>query len=323
MKTITEIEDTEEPRSVGYVDDNFITITKQSNITLQETLNRAVIKIGNYMANNRLHLNTDNTKMMIITSNPAIRKDTILVTDKEIVKHSNSMKILGLEISHDLNWKYFLNDSKQSLLKQLRTRINALSILKRTTPDNQMKMYADGIFSSKLFYGAEIWGGAPGYIIKKIKHLQLDAARLVNGPKATRWSATTLLKSVNWLSIDNIAKLTSAKLTQKILTTSQPEEIAHRIMRKIDHTRLTRRNGPFMLGPRPAGFGKTKTMRYQYRYNAYRHYEDIPQILKEIREPTKFKKRLKRYLYNNDDLPENRNPSIQDQPRGNSQTNDK
>ena len=169
-----------------------------------------------------------------------------------------------------------------------------------------MKFFADGICSSKLYYGAEICVGAPGYLIKKIKHLQLEAARLVNGPKSSRWNSTTLLKSMKWLSIEDIAKLLSAKLTQKILTTSQPAELAYKIISKIYHTRITRNNGPFKLGPKPAGVGRSKITKYQYRNNCYRHYEDIPQIIKEIRHPTKFKQRLKRYLVNNDDIPQNR-----------------
>ena len=73
------------------------------------------------MANNKLHLNTDKTRMMIITNNPVTRKNTI-VTNNEVVRHRSTVKILGLEITQDLNWNHFINDSKQSIIKQLRTR---------------------------------------------------------------------------------------------------------------------------------------------------------------------------------------------------------
>ena len=113
---------------------------------------------------------------------------------------------------------------------------------------------------------------------------------------------------MKWLSIHQLACLTSAKLTHKILTTGQPAALAFRMLSKINTTRTTRQSGPFLLGPRPPGLGRTKTTKYQYRTNAYRHYNDLPLVLKQIRRPIIFKKRLKRYLRNNDDLPSNRTP---------------
>ena len=111
---------------------------------------------------------------------------------------------------------------------------------------------------------------------------------------------------MKWLSIKNLAKLASAKLTHKILTTSQLAVLAHRILTRINHNRRTRNNGPFQLGPRPAGIGRSGNTKYQYRPNAYAIYNEVPQIIKDIKSQKIFKKRFKRYLKNNDDLPTNR-----------------
>ena len=59
------------------------------------------------------------------------------------------------------------------------------------------------------------------------------------------------------------------------------------------------------MGPRPPRVGRSKWTKYQYRANAYKHYKDIPMILKMIKRPDTLKKRLKRYIRNNDDLPTN------------------
>ena len=162
---------------------------------------------------------------------------------------------------------------------------------------------------SKLEYGAEVWASAPEYILKILQSIQLEAARTVLGPQTKRWSRTSLLAEMKWLSISQLAQLTSAKLTHKILYTSQPAALAYRMLTRINTTRTTRQSGPFLLGPRPPGIGRTLTTKYQYRNNAYKHYNDIPLILKQIKRPVIFKRRLKRYLRNNDDLPTNRSSS--------------
>ena len=166
-----------------------------------------------------------------------------------------------------------------------------------------LKNIANGIFMSKLLYGAETWAGAPKYIINKIQHIQLEAARTVIGPGSRRWSRTHLLKEMKWMGIEQIAQFCSARLTHKILTTSQLEVLAHRTISRIQSSRDTRLSGPYKLGPKPAGIGTTAASKYQYRANSYRHYEPIPLVIKKITKPHIFKKHLKRWIINNDDLP--------------------
>ena len=229
----------------------------------------------------------------------------------EPIKHKPHIKILGIEIDEKISWRFFLQDGPQAISKQLKTRINLLKILKKSAETSQMRVLANGIFMSKLEYGAEVWASAPEYILKNLQSIQLEAARTVLGPQTRRWSKTSLLSEMKWLSIQQLAQLTSAKLTHKILTTSQPAALAHRMLSRINTTRTTRQSGPFLLGPRLPGLGRTLTTKYQYRTNAYRHYNDIPLVIKQIRWPIIFKKRLKRYLHNNDDLPTNRTTTTQ------------
>ena len=157
-----------------------------------------------------------------------------------------------------------------------------------------MKMFFNVIFMSKLQYGTEAWSAAPAYIIKKLVSIQLEAARTMLRPQTRRWTATHLLTEMKWLSIPLIAQLASAKLTHKILTTSQPAVLANRILSKINHTQITRTNGLFKLGPKPSRLGNSKFTKYQY--NAYYIYDKIPQVLREIKKPKIFKNRLKQYL---------------------------
>ena len=294
------------PDSVTYIDDNFILVKKQEALSIQDSLNNTILKIETYMSQNMLALNKEKTQLVVLTKNQNLKNTVQIAAEPKNVIHSKSVKILGVEISDTINWRHFLLDSKRSISKQLVTRTNALKLLKKTTPTSTLKILSHGIWMSKLLYGAELWSGAPKYILKHLQHLQLDAARAIIGPIARQWSTTHLLKDMNWLSIQQIAQLSSAKMTHKCLLSGKPEVINHLLVDGMKNKRTTQSNGPFRLGPKPAGVGQSKTSKYQYRANAYQYFSEIPQILREIRKPHLFNKRVKRWLRNNDDLPTNR-----------------
>ena len=212
------------------------------------------------------------------------------------IKHSKVLKILGIEITEDINWKHFLLDGKASVMNQIITRLNALKLLKTTTSTDIMRTFANGILMSKLYFGAEVWAGAPKYIIKKISHFQPEAARICIGPKAKQWFSTSLQKELKWPNIQMIAQLTSAKLAHRILKDGKPVVLSHRMKSGIQTERITRATGPFKQGPKPAGVDLSKFTKYQFRPNSYRFYQDIPQILRQIRPIDKFSKRLTRWL---------------------------
>ena len=215
------------PDSVTYIDDNFILVRKQAGLTIQESLDNTIQKVETYMSQNMLALNKEKTQLVVFTKNKDLKNQVQITAKPKNVIHSMSVKILGVEISDNINWRNFLLDSKRSISKQLVTRTNTIKLLKKTTPTSTLKILSNGIWMSKLLYGAEIWSGAPKYILKHLQHLQLDAARAIIGPSARQWSTTHLLNEMKWLSINQIAHLASAKMTHKCLLSGKPEVLNH------------------------------------------------------------------------------------------------
>ena len=203
--------------------------------------------------------------------------------------NSSPMDMQGT-ISANLKWTHFLKNSKLSIYNQLNSRVNALKILKKPTPFPIMKKLADGIFSSKLHYGAETWVSAPKFLIKKIQHLQLEAARTCLGPQSYYCSTTTLLKKMKWLPVENICKLAAAKLIHRIIQTKKPALLSQRFTDSAISNRATRLTGNLKLGARPRSVGRTTTTRQHFRAAVYSIYEEIPDVLKQIPK-SKFKKK--------------------------------
>ena len=126
-------------------------------------------------------------------------------------------------------------------------------------------MLLNGLFHSKLLYGAPLWAGAPIYLKNKIQHLQLEACRLANGFKSLKWSKKQLLDSMKWTNVQSLVERASATLIHSIIHFNEPKIIAAK-MNIITNTdiqnstipRITRTSGPLRLGPRPKGVGRTR-----------------------------------------------------------------
>jgi hypothetical protein len=76
-------------------------------------------------------------------------------------------------------------------------------------------------------------------------------------------------------------------------------------MLRNNAVRETRQTGPGKLGVPPAQLGKTNITKNTYRNNAYLNYNSLPSVIQAIKGPNLFRKRLMRYLKNNNDLPTN------------------
>ena len=111
------------------------------------------------MSSNKLLLNRDKTILLVISDKPDLRNNIYLKAEPKNVYPSRGFTYLGIEVSDDLKWNYWLEDSPKNLITQLKKRITALRLLKKYVNFKMMKNYANGIFLSKLLYGAELWGG--------------------------------------------------------------------------------------------------------------------------------------------------------------------
>ena len=147
---------------------------KKDDISMQQTLDN---KLKMYMSANKLVMNEDKTKFMIVSMNKESFKNVRIPAQPEDVKDSNTIKLLGVEISADMKFNHFMSDSKHSIYKQLLSHVNAIKILRTFSDFNTVRQFANGIFMSKLTYGAEIWVGAPAYLINKLQHLQLGNSK--------------------------------------------------------------------------------------------------------------------------------------------------
>ena len=132
------------------------------------------------------------------------------------------MTYLGKEIKDDLKWNFFIEDSPNNLIKELKKRLNAVKLVRNLINFRTAKMLLNRLFHSKMLYGATLWAGAPRYLKAKIQHLQLEACRIANRPHAIRWSKTRLLDLMKWADIHQLLERASAITTHSIINNREP-----------------------------------------------------------------------------------------------------
>jgi hypothetical protein len=300
----------DQPTASSFVDDlNTTVVVRKAEYEqhgLQTKMTKTIEMIESYMDANELALNRDKTKIFGISKNPTRRNELVIPAEPNDIRHTRNINILGIICSDDLKWNSNLAEGSKSLIKQLATRNTTLrKLVSHADPVFSLKL-ANAIFQSKLLYGIQVWGTAPKYLLKQLQVQQNNAARITLGYKSLRWSQTTLLKSMKWLSIESLVLYHSAKLIHQVIHTRQPRYLHQRLVREL--AGITRSSTDNKLGPKPADVGGTIYTKHTFMSYAFDKYQNIPGIITAIISKNVFSTRLKRYLTNNDDVPSINDP---------------
>ena len=132
------------------------------------------------------------------------RGEVEIVAETFIIKPSESQKLLGVNLHQSMSWNQQIRDGKESVLRQITSRVNGL---RKLAPRADMKtkfMLANGIVMSKISYGLAVWGSCQGYLRRAVQVQQLTAARAVCGYRSFFWSTSKLLSKCNWLSVNQL-----------------------------------------------------------------------------------------------------------------------
>ena len=132
---------------------------------------------------NKLVINPDKTHLMVMASkkNDRKRMEVSMKAGEFTINPTKTEKLLGGQLHQSLQWNLHLRDHKESLLKQLTSRINGLKRVCVNAKFGTKLMVANGVVMSKLAYLITLWGGAQQYLLSALQVQQLTAARAVCG----------------------------------------------------------------------------------------------------------------------------------------------
>ena len=105
--TLQEEETTTDPTTSTFVDDAVITVELTPNTNHQAKVNYTMDELEKYTRANKLVLNKDKTKFLVITKNQEIRNKLYLATYPKNILPIRNFKFLGVPIADNLHWLTF------------------------------------------------------------------------------------------------------------------------------------------------------------------------------------------------------------------------
>ena len=138
--------------TVCYVDDSTYSFAHSDPAVLSNILTENYQDISKYMAANKLVINDDKTHLLVMgTKAMASKRDMVSVqAGNHTIAPTHEEKLLGCQISDNLKWKCHILESGQSMIRQLTSRINGLSLITPRANFTTKLMVANGIVISKL-----------------------------------------------------------------------------------------------------------------------------------------------------------------------------
>ena len=132
-----------------FADDSTYSTSDKDPEVVQTRTNEKYTKIADYMAKNRLVLNSDKTHLMVMATpyQHRVHGDfgITLNTGAEEIEPRSCEKLLGGYISNDFKWNEHVRGNDGSIFKTLVSRINAFSKVSRFSSYKTGKMIANGV----------------------------------------------------------------------------------------------------------------------------------------------------------------------------------
>ena len=176
----------------AYADDSTHITRNTSREDNQQHLAESLSNIATFLESNRLTVNQAKTQLMEtmvpqkrtrLPPNPPILAVLDENGDVKILQSEESIRLLGINLSKNLNWTAHLSTGEKPLISTVKSKIGALNSIKKELPMSARLTLANGIILSRIQYMIPVWGGIPRSKIKQIQTLLNMTARFVTGWK--------------------------------------------------------------------------------------------------------------------------------------------
>ena len=117
---------------------------------------------------------------------------------------------------------------EKSVLRQLTSRVNGLSMIASRADFATKLMVANGLVISKICYLVQLWGGCESYLVNMLQIQMNKAARLVTG--LSRFTSTRkLMEKCGWLNVRQLVVYQTNLMVHKTLLAKKPYYLHSRL----------------------------------------------------------------------------------------------
>ena len=280
-----------------FADDSSYSYSGHDPVKINEDIKHSYNLVSEYMAANKLILNSEKTHLMVMASRAQHRihgnYGVELDTGKEMIQPEEHDRLLGCEIKCDFTWKEHLQDNQLSLVRQLTSRINALKKISFAASFQTRKMVANGVLISRIIYAIQLWGGTSNYLLDMLQVLQNRAARLVTR-RNIYTSEHQLLLECGWLNVRQMVAFHDAVQIFKILKEEKPVALYRRISKTFSYRTRAASTGALVDNHRTRG----EISKESFLVRATKLWNKLPASVRQSENVKQFKAGLKKSFLN-------------------------
>ena len=279
-----------------YVDDSTFMYSSSDPDLLTEKLTRQYRSLAKYMGDNRLVINNDKTRLLVMgtRNKEEARKHVRIDTGTVVITPVETEKLLGINIHQSLKWHEHVMNSKKSLISMLNTRLSALKRVSVNGSFLTRLMVGNACFMSVIVYMIAVWGGTEKYVVKAVQVMQNRAARCIT---KLGWltPTKTLLDQCNWLSIKQMIFYHTALQVWSVRSSKVPVYINSKLKPAITrrHTRST------VEGKLMEPVVEKSVTRSSFMVRSASTWNQIPPDIRNIEKLETFKGNLKTWIRKN------------------------
>ena len=203
-----------------FADDTVLIFSADNLNDLQILINNELRAIHQWMTSNKLSLNYDKTKYMLVHRRNDRAVLNLYIDDNKI-KQVQSIKYLGVIIDEKLSWKEHIKTVESKISKAC----GAICKLRHYVDFDCLRALYYGYAYSHLQYACLSWSSALKSHLKKLKMLHGKLIRLMtlHGPlKDFNFSALEMMKNLKILQLEDIRQLELAKFMHKSVNNKLP-----------------------------------------------------------------------------------------------------
>ena len=228
-----------------YADDALYITVNSSRIANKLNIERSFSKIREYLNINGLQINEAKTTLTEYMSRQkrvrlngippelTVREQHNGIRQDKHILDKQECRLLGANLKNYMIWDSHLYTGKKAVIPGVRRLLGALYKINNSLSKKAKLQITNALIISKMSYLITLWGNSNPTLINKVQVTQNLAAKLISGLKKTT-RRNYLMRSCNWLSMDELTNYYSVVQIWKTLWHDKPLHLRDKLQTEED-----------------------------------------------------------------------------------------
>ena len=161
-----------------FADDNSLHTHDRKIEVVNANLQEGILRIDNWCKGNKMMLNPDKTKSMVITTRQKHQLKPLILDlklDDKMIEQVESHKVLGVTIDMKFTWEPHINN----ICRIVARNVYLLKLLRNYVETKYLKIFFHAHCMSHMNYASSIWSRADDIHLKPLNSIHRRAAKLM------------------------------------------------------------------------------------------------------------------------------------------------